>query len=242
MRERIDRFFVRYGNFRGYPTLCMGVASLLLLLYAIARTHGGHYDPAQLKFVENPTGPIAESATDAGQSLKPVFTGEAHDTVQRLRECGSLVMAVSLSAFEEFRIHGQFPTSLGAVLNGVHKRSLLPPGIEIRDGEFHSPLSKLKFSYRSDPFSFVIFSLPLDGVQGSAMLFRFPLPPSGANSVMYFESSKQRVLPAPFSTTEQLMAAGWTFRYWSGETLPLDEAPVRELQENDAWLKSQYRK
>lgn len=242
MRDRIGRFFVRWGKIRGRYTLCMGIVSLLVLLYAIARTYSDGNGPAQLRFVENPTGPIAESATDAGQILKPVFTGEAHDTVQRLRECGALLMAVSLAAFEEFRTQGKFPTRLEEILTGIQKRSLLPPGIEIKNGAFHSSSSELKLSYRSDPFSFEIFSLPSNEIEGPALLFRFPLPPSGANSIMYFESSRQEVLPAPFSTTEQLAAAGWTIRHWQGETLPLDEASIRELQENGAWLRSQIQK
>ena len=118
----------------------------------------------------------------------------------------------------------------------------MPPGIEIVDGTFHSPLSELKINYLHDPFSFEIVSSPSEGVQGPAMLFRFPLPPSGANSVMYFESSKQQALPAPFSTPEQLAASGWAIRNWSGEALPLDEASIRELQENDTWLKSQIQR
>ncbi len=168
--------------------------------------------------------------------------GEAHDTVHRLRECGALLMAMSLSAFEDFRTQGKFPAGFAEMLTGIQKRSLLPPGIEIRDGAFRSSLSELKISYRSDPFSFEIFSLPSNEVEGPALLFRFPLPPGRPNSVMYFESSKQQVLPAPFSTTEQLAATGWTIRNWSGGALPLDEASVRELQENDAWLRSQIQK
>ena len=242
MRDRVDRFFVRWGKIRGYPTLCLGIVSSLVLLYAIARTYGGRNDPAQLTFVENPTRPIAESATDSGQTLKPVFSGEVHDTVQRLRECGSLVMAVSLSAFEDFRTQGKFPPGLGEILTGIQKRSLLPPGIAIVDRTFHSPLSELKLIYRSDPFSFEIISSPSEGVQGPAMLFRFPLPPSGANSVMYFESSRLQAFPPPFRTTERLAADGWTIRHWQGETLPLDEATVRDLQENDKWLRSQIQK
>ena len=242
LRDRIDRFFLRRRKVRGYPTLCVGIVSLLVLFYAIARTYSDGHNPAQLRFVENPTGAMAESAADNGQILKPVFSGEAHDTVQRLRECGSLLMAVSLSALEDFRTQGKFPPGLGEILTGIQKRSLLPPGIAIVDGTFHSPLSELKLSYRSDPFSFEIRSSPSGGVQGPSMLFQFPLPPSGTNSVMYFESSRRQILPAPFSTTEQLAAAGWSIRHWQGETLPLDKATVRDLQENDEWLRSQIQK
>jgi hypothetical protein len=236
MRDRIDHFFTRWGKFRGYPSLCLALLSFLI--YVTARTFSSHGDPAQLRFVESPTEPVVDSAVSAEQTAKPVFSGEAHDTAQRLRECGSLLIAVSLSAFEEFRVHGRFPASTDAILTGIQKRSLMPPGIEIRNGAFHSSLSQLKLSYRSVPFSFEIFSSPSEEVQGPAMLLRFPLPPSGSNSVMYFESSGQQGIPAPFSTTEQLAATGWTIRHWRGEALPLDEAAVRDLREQDAWLKT----
>lgn len=236
MRDRIDRFFTRWGKFRGYHSLCLALLSFLI--YVAARTFSSHGDPAQLRFVDSPTEPIVDSAVGADQTVKPVFTGEAHDTAQRLRECGSLLIAVSLSAFEEFRVHGRFPANIDAILTGIQKRSLMPPGIEIRNGAFHSSLSELKLSYRSDPFSFEIFSLPSKEVQGPAMLLRFPLPPSGTNSIIYFESSKQQVFPALFSTAEQLAATGWTIRHWRGEALPLEEAAVRDLREQDAWLKT----
>lgn len=242
MLDRIGRPSLRRFMIGGKYSFSLVIVASLVLLYAVAVNYRRNHDPAQLRFIENPTGPSAEPRTETKQTLQPIFAGEAHDTVQRLRECGALLMAVSLSAFEDFRIHGEFPTSPDVLLTGIQKRSLLPPGIEIKDGAFHSSLSELKISYLSDPFSFEIVSSPLEGVQGPAMLFRFPLPPSGANSVMYFESSRQPVLPAPFSTTEQLAAAGWTIRQWQGEALPLDEAAVRDLQENDAWLRSQIQR
>lgn len=242
MRDRISRPSLGRLMIGGKYSLSLAIVAFLVVLYAATVNYRRNHDPAQLRFVENPTGPIAESARNSDQTLRPIFTGEAHDTVQRLREGGALLMAVSLSAFEDFRTEGKFPTELGEILTGIQNRSLLPPGIEIVDGAFRSSLSELKLSHRSDPFSFEIVSLPSNEVEGPALLFRFPLPPSGANSVMYLESKKRQVLPAPFSTTEQLAAAGWSIRNWSGDALPLDEASVRELQENDAWLKSQIQK
>jgi len=242
MRDRIGRPSLRRLMIGGKYSLSLVIVASLVLLYAVAVNYRRNNDPAQLKFVESSIQPGGNPTTDADRNIKPVFAGEAHDTVQRLRECSALVMAVSLAAFEEFRINGEFPSSLGPVLNAIQNRSLLPPGMEIRNGAARSSWSELKISYRSDPFSFEIFSLPSNEVEGPAMLFRFPLPPSGANSVMYFESSKRQVLPAPFSTTEELAAAGWTIRNWSADALPLDEASVRELQEHDAWLRSQIEK
>lgn len=150
-------------------------------------------------------------------------------------------MAISLSAFEEFRNRGSFPLDISQLLTRVQGRLLVPPGIEIRDGEFRSLLSELEINYRSDPFSFEIFSSPARGVRGPAMLFRFPLPPSGAKSVLYFESATKPGPPAPFSSTEQLAATGWTIHHWRGEALSLDEAAVRDLNATAAWFKSQGR-
>lgn len=240
IRDRIDRSLAVWRNFRGSVTFCM--ALLAFFLYLAARTFSGANDPAQLRFVENSVEPSFESAANADRISTKVFTGEAHDTAQRLRECGSLLIAVSLSAFEEFRVHGKFPASLEELLTGIRNRSLLPPGIEIRDGGLHSSLNDLKLTYLSDPFSFEIVALPSEGVQGPAMIFRFPLPPSRANSIVYFESpgtNKQRQpIPAPFRSTEQLVAVGWIIRHWNGEALPLDDGAVRDLREQAVWLKT----
>lgn len=240
IRDRIERFIAVWRNFRGSVTLCMVL--LAFFLYLGARTFSGHNDPAQLRFVENPVEPSFESVANGDRTTATVFTGEAHDTAQRLRECGSLLIAVSLSAFEEFRVHGKFPATLAELLAGVSKRSLLPPGIEIRDGRLHSSLSDLKVSYESDPFSFEIVAMPSEGVHGPAMIFRFPLLPSATNSIMYFESSgtkkERHPIPAPFRSTEQLAAVGWTIRHWKGEALPLDDGAVRDLREQAMWLRT----
>jgi len=242
IRDRIGRLFWRCVKFQGRYSFSMGIVSLLVLLYAVAFNYRRNHDPAQVRFVENAAEVAAETATDAGKALKPVFSGEAHDTAQRLRECGALLMAISLSAFEDFRTHGSFPANNHALLTGIKTRSLLPPGVEVVNGELYSSFSELKLNYRPEPFSFEILAMPSNGSQGPPMMFRFPLPLTGANSVTYFESTHPYIRPTPFSTAEQLTAAGWTIRHWRGETLPLDEAAVRDLQEHDEWLESQIKK
>lgn len=242
IRDGIGRLFWRCVKFEGRYSFSMGIVSLLVLLYAVAFNYRRNHDPAQVRFVENAAEAAAEPAANAGHTLKPVFTGEAHDTAQRLRECGALLMAISLSAFEDFRTHGSFPANNHALLTGIQTRSLLPPGVELVDGALHSSFSELKLNYRPEPFSFEILAMPSNGSQGQPMMFRFPLPLTGANSVTYFESGHPHILPAPFSTAEQLAAGGWAIRHWRGETLPLDEAAVHDLQEHDEWLRSQIKK
>jgi len=242
IRDRIGRIFWRCVKFEGRYSFSVGIVSLLVLLYAVAFNYRRNHDPAQLRFVESPSEAATEPATDASQTLKPVFAGEAYDTAQRLRECGALLIAISLSAFEDFRTHGSFPANNDALLTGIKTRSLLPPGVEVVNGELYSSFSELKLNYRPEPFSFEILAMPSDGSQGQPMMFRFPLPLTGANSVAYFESRHAHILPAPFSTAEQLAAGGWAIRQWRGETLPLDEAVVHDLQEHDEWLRSQIKK
>ncbi len=238
MRERIGRFLARLAELRGYPTFITTL--LAVAIYFAVRTFGVEDNPAQLRFVESPTDKTGDTTSEAGQPLKPVFSGESYDTAQRLRECGALLMAVFLSAFEEFQKQGHFPATINLTLADLQKRSLLPPGIEIREGVLRSPLSELTLNYRSDPFSFEIFSFPTSTAQGPPILFRFPLPPDEKNSIMYFQFSSGTIphIPASFSTPEQLAAAGWSIRRWRGEPLPLDELSVRELNEQDGWLRS----
>lgn len=238
VRERIDRFLLQLEKLRGYPVLI--ATFLVVAIYFVVRASGYEDNPAQLRFIESPRDQTGVVTTVAGQPSKPVFSGEAYETAQRLRECGALLMAVFLSAFEEFQKRGHFPTTSNVIIADLQKRTLLPPGIEINNGALRSSFSELKLNYRSDPFSFEIISYPITAAHGSAILFRFPLPPSETNSIMYFESGSGAAAPFPaqFSTVEQLSAAGWSIRHWRGERFPLNESAVRDLHEQDSWLRS----
>lgn len=218
------------------------MALISFAVYLTAKTfYAGADTTAQLKFVENSSEQPNYSETAAAEPLKQVLSGEAYDTALRLRESGALLMAVSLSSFETFRTNGRFPATANEILSDLQRRTLLPPGIDIEDGVLHSSLSELKLNYRTDPFSFEILSLPISKPEGPAILFRSPLPPTQANSIAYFQSSsseKTPFIPSQFSTPEQLVAAGWNIRNWRGETMLLDDSTLRDLQEQNAWLKT----
>ncbi|MBX3282402.1 MAG: hypothetical protein KF756_07995 [Acidobacteria bacterium] len=235
--SRLDRFFYYWGKFRFYRHLC--TLLFVFLLYLWARDHSMQKEAAQLKFVETPTAQTEVSGSSDAEAIKPVLSGKEFDSAMRLRESGALLMAVSLSAFDEFRVSGRLPANSVEVLDGLQKRSLLPPGIEVNQGVFHSSLSVIFLNYRADPFTFEIVSFPLDS--GPMLLFRFPLPSMEANSIVYFQSSAASPVsgPAPFSSTEQLVATGWRIVRWRGDTLPLNETVIRDLQEQEEWLKSQ---
>lgn len=238
-RTRIDRFFSRWERYRGYSTMIL--TAMCVGLYITARAYYGDADrTSQVKFVEDHLEAIADPDRQPNQSSKKIFSGQAFDTSFRLRESGALLLALSLSAFEEFRVHGKFPQSADVILADLQKRSLLPPGTEIKNGALHSDLGELKLNYRMNPIALEVLSAPPAETYGPALLFRIPMPAGEANSMTYFRSSALTnfTVPAPFSSPEQLVSAGWSIEHWQGDALPLDDSALRDLHENDAWLKS----
>lgn len=193
---------------------------------------------AQLRFVENGSAETSDVEAESRVSYREPLSGTAYETALRLREAGALGMAISLSVFATQAAVGKPPQTPIETMRDVAARKLLPPGIEISDGSFRSGVSDFRFSFRDEPLSFEILALPKDRGTRPALLLRFPLPPSEANSVMYFESAKTLQVPAPFSTNEQITASGWKIRHWRGDALPLNNAVMRDLREQDDLLKS----
>ncbi len=245
--QQYDRGVMKYARARLLKVIDWRGSGALLLtllmvgLYVTARVIGTAEEPAQMQFVENDAAPMVDQPdARTNVSFKPVFSGEAYDTAQRLRETGALAMAISLSSFAEFSATGKFHSNLDKTLIDLQERKLVPPRIEIDHGSVSSLSSILKLNYRPSPFSFEILSLPSGIPSGPAILFRFPLPPGEKNTVIYFRSSGEDSyrIPSPFSTTEQIVANGWRIEHWRGETLQIDQATLQGLREQDEWIKS----
>jgi hypothetical protein len=228
---RFRGFFERYG--------AIPLVLLLVGVYAGVRmTASSDSQHAQLRFVENGKAKTFDGEGESEISFQEPLAGPAYETALRLREVGALGLAVSLSVFAKHAATQNIPADHQDIVREMTARKLMPPGIEIENGFLRSHLSELRFSYRSEPLSFEILSVSKDRAKGSALLLRFPLPTSGTNSVMYFESLAPTQLPSPFSTNEHLTAAGWKIGHWRGNALPLDDSIVRDLREHEAWLKS----
>jgi hypothetical protein len=216
------------------------IAALIVGVYFVSRSVIPSRDPVQVRFVENSSEHVKQGASTLGFPSGTGFSGKTFEAAERLREVGALGVAVSLSAFATYSASGNPPATTETVLRDLVNRKLVPPGIGIDGLSLQSELSMIRFRYRREPFSFEIVSLSKDASKGPALLLKFPLPPGETNSVMYFQSSNvsPERIPAPFSTTEQLVAAGWNIRHWRGETLPLDDSEIRDLQDHDTWLRS----
>lgn len=233
---RFARFRQLFDPFRSGAVLFILLTVGIYIAVRLTGPSGAQH--AQLRFVEDSDPETSDFEAGSQVSSREPLSGTAYETAIRLREAGALGMAISLAVFAGHASAGNAPAAPHDVIREMAARKLLPPGIEVENGSFRSGVSDLRFSYRGEPLSFEILALPKDGAAGSALLLRFPLPPGETNSVMYFESSNPAQIPAPFSTNEQITAAGWRIRQWRGDALPLNEAVVRELREQDNWLKS----
>lgn len=230
LRKRFDP-----SNYAGFLFI-FAVIGIYIAVKIAAPSDTRH---AQLLFIENGNPRTFSSETGSQALYQEPLSGTEYETALRLREAGALGLAVSLSVFAKQAATGKAPASHHDVIREMIARKLMPPGIEVENGTLRSHLSELRFSYRSEPLSFEILTLPKERAAGSAFLLRFPLTPGEPNSVMYFESSTPAQIAVPFSTTEQITGAGWRIRHWRGDTLPLNKTLVRELREQDDWLRSQ---
>ena len=88
----------------------------------------------------------------------------------------------------------------------------------------------------ANPFSFEVLAVPKSDL-GSQLLFRFPLPQSEPNTVLYFEALRDKPFPAALSTVEQLSASGWRIRHWRGDVLSITSATYDSLKEQSDYLR-----
>ena len=240
---QIGRFLQRLKRVTNSP-----VVRVLLFVVAIVgtvvgvRLVGAKQNSAQVTFVEFPQS--GETTSPDGVETAPpsaMFSGEAFDTTARLREAAAFGLALSLTTFAEFaekRVMHSTPESL---LNGLIRRKLLPPGIEIDNGAAVANLRRFQLHYQPSPLRFEVLSEPAPNVHGPALLFRFPLQAANPGTITYFRSRSESAykVPSPFSSPEQIVAKGWTIEQWQGQLLSLDESTIEALREQDQWLRSQ---
>lgn len=204
-------------------------------VYGLLRILSPQSNAAQVKFVEAPGIESSEEKPVAEAQLKNPFSGPEHDQAQRLRETSALGMAISLSALSFNTRTSTLPENVAGIIGNLTSSKLWPPGIELRNGVIASEQSMFHVAYRREPFSFEVLAIPRTD-HGSQILFRFPLPQSEPNSVLYFEANRDQPMPAALLTTEQLSASGWKIRHWRGDALPLNATIMESLREQSSML------
>ncbi len=123
------------------------------------------------------------------------------------------------------------------MLRHLNAARLLPPGVQSTSATITSERSRFHIVYRREPFSFEVLAVPKSDL-GSQLLFRFPLPQSEPNTVLYFEALRDRPFPGALSTVEQLSASGWRIRHWRGDVLSITSATHDSLKEQSDYLRN----
>lgn len=199
-------------------------------VYGLLRILSPQTNAAQVRFVEAPGSALNEEKQDSADQLKDPFSGPEHDHALRLRETSALGMAISLSALSFNTRTSTLPHNVSGIVGNLTASKLWPPGIEPRNGVIASEQSIFHIAYRREPFSFEVLAVPRSD-QGSQLLFRFPLPQSEPNSILYFEAKRDQPIPPALLTTEQLSASGWKIRHWRGDALTLNATTIDSLRE-----------
>lgn len=225
---------VRPGNLKRTIDISRYAGVLVIIsivgVYGLVRVLWPQNDAAQVKFVETETDAAADKPPLSEQQLKAPFFGPEYETAIRLREASALGMAISLSVVSISNRSGRVPNDVIEIGNYLNAAKLLPPGIVLSDGSIASERSTFHLAYRRDPLSFEVLASP-NTQEGTQLLFRFPLPNSEPNAILYFEAFRDQPKPAPLLTTEQLSASGWRIRHWRGDVLSLNTPTLEALRE-----------
>jgi hypothetical protein len=144
-----------------------------------------------------------------------VAEGEVSRTEERIREATALATAASLFAVSEF-LNGRAPASVTALLDGLNRVGLMPPGVQLDDAQGNVTCShgKLFIRYRPEPLGIEVVSLGKVRLDGPALLIRVP---DNGNSGMSEEGAglylatrlDEITVPAPFASEADVIARGF---------------------------------
>jgi hypothetical protein len=155
-----------------------------------------------------------------------VSEGEVSRTEERIREATALALAASLFAATESMGH-RIPASELALLSGVEKAGLLPPGMRLIDNSVlvTSGRGTLRVRYRPEPLCIEVVSIGRERIDGPALLLRVPSMIAGKDEardvVLYIATRLDEItIPQPFTSEAQIIALGFAPEPLRAATLP----------------------
>ena len=155
-----------------------------------------------------------------------VSEGEVARTEERIREATAVALAVSLFASTESLSH-RVPASELALLSGVEKAGLLPPGMGLIDNSslITSERGTLRVRYRPEPLCIEVVSIGRERTDGPALLIRVPSMIAGKDEtrdvVLYMATCLDEItIPQPFASEAQIIALGFAAEPFRAATLP----------------------
>jgi hypothetical protein len=144
-----------------------------------------------------------------------VSEGEVSRTEERIREVTALALAASLFAATESLAH-RIPANDLALLAGVQKAGLLPPGMQLVDnaGLVSSERGTLQVRYRAEPLCIEVVAIGRERTDGPALLLRVPSMTAGndetSDVVLYLATRLDEIIiPQPFASEAQIIALGF---------------------------------
>jgi hypothetical protein len=160
------------------------------------------------------------------QAFVSVSEGEVSRTEERIREATALALAASLFAATESLVH-RIPVTEEALLSGVQKAGLLPPGMQLIDNSRLVTSSRGAFQvrYRSEPLCLEVVSIGRVRADGPVLMLRVPSMIYGKNEpgdvVLYMATRLDEItVPQPFASEAQIIALGFAPEPLRAATLP----------------------
>ena len=160
------------------------------------------------------------------QAIVGVAEGEVSRTEERIREATALGLAASLFVATESLAH-RIPASEEALLSGVQKAGLLPPGMRLIDNSvlISSERGTLQVRYRPEPLCIEVVSIGRERSDGPALLLRVPSMIAGKDEtrgvVLYMATRLDEItIPQPFASEAQIIALGFAPEPLRAATLP----------------------
>lgn len=208
-------------------TLLMG----LRFVSSVLTTDIGDVDP-RITLPPNQAQEILErQRRQRVQAFVSVSEGEVSRTEERIREATGLALAVSLFAATESLAH-RIPASDLALVSGVEKAGLLPPGMRLIDNSVlinsvlvNSERGTLRVRYRPEPLCMEVVSIGRERTDGPALLLRVPSMIAGKGEtrgvVLYISTRLDEItIPQPFASEAQIIALGFVPEPLRAATLP----------------------
>ena len=201
------------------------IVSLRLISIALpGRT--GRVDP-HVNLAENQARQIVERQRQQQiGAFMAVAEGEVSRTEERIREATALAIAVSVFGAHE-SLSRRPPGTVTALLTGVSAAGLMPPTMQLLDGqgELNSSHARLFVRYRREPIGIEVVSLGKLRMDGPALLVRVPdIGMSEERAGLYLATRLEEItVPAPFAPQAEVIALGFAPEPLRAAKLPKPE-------------------
>jgi hypothetical protein len=160
------------------------------------------------------------------QAFISVSEGEVSRTEERIREVTALALSASLFAATESLSH-RLPASDRALLFGVQKAGLLPPGMQLVENSklVSSERGTLHVRYHPEPLCIEVVSIGRERADGPMLLLRVPSMIARKDEtrdvVLYMATRLDEItIPQPFASEAQIITLGFAPEPLRAATLP----------------------